>query len=155
MVKNLPANAGDARDMGLIPGLGRSPGVGNGNPLWYSCQDRGAWQSTGHGVAKSWMQLSTYTHRFWERWKNLLNIFLLSTQLATLSCLKSSLSVVSVPLPPEISLAFSGYSSASFGHISLYSYFQILILQILRSPESGTPPFSLKLCPPLKCHLNV
>ena len=36
-VKNLPANAGDARDGGLIPGLGRSPGVGNGNSLLYSC----------------------------------------------------------------------------------------------------------------------
>ena len=37
MVKNLPANAGDIRDVGSIPGLGRSPGEGNGNPLWYSC----------------------------------------------------------------------------------------------------------------------
>ena len=37
MVKNPPANEGDARDVGLIPGLGRSPGVGNGNPLQYSC----------------------------------------------------------------------------------------------------------------------
>ena len=45
MVKNLPANAGDARDMGSIPGSGKSPGVGNGNPLQYSClenpMDRG------------------------------------------------------------------------------------------------------------------
>jgi len=37
VVKNPPANEGDARDVGLIPGLGRSPGVGNGNPLQYSC----------------------------------------------------------------------------------------------------------------------
>ena len=37
VVKNLPANAGDAKDMGSIPGLGRSPGEGNGNPLQYSC----------------------------------------------------------------------------------------------------------------------
>ena len=47
MVKNLPANAGDIGDVGLIPGLGRSPAEGNGNPLWYSClenfMDRGAW----------------------------------------------------------------------------------------------------------------
>ena len=46
-VKNLPANAGDAKDEGLIPGLGRFPGVGNGNPLQYSCldnpMDREAW----------------------------------------------------------------------------------------------------------------
>ena len=47
VVKNLPANAGDIRDMGSIPGLGRYPGVGHGNPLQYSClgnpMDRGAW----------------------------------------------------------------------------------------------------------------
>ena len=54
MVKNPSANAGD---MSLIPGLGRSPGEGNGNPLQYSClenpMDRGAWWSTVHGVGKS------------------------------------------------------------------------------------------------------
>ena len=65
MVKNLPANAGDARDAGSIPGLGRSPGVGNGNRLQYSCQensmDRGAWWATVHGVAKSQTRLSTHT----------------------------------------------------------------------------------------------
>ena len=58
MVKNRPANAGDTRDVGLIPGLGKSPGVGNGDPLRYSClespMDRGAWWATVHGVAKSW-----------------------------------------------------------------------------------------------------
>ena len=47
VVKNLPANAGDIRDMGSIPGLGRSPGEGHGNPLPYSClenpMDRGTW----------------------------------------------------------------------------------------------------------------
>ena len=57
MVKNLPANAGDVRDMGLIPRLGRSPGMGNGNLLQYSClenpMDRGAWQATVPGVTKS------------------------------------------------------------------------------------------------------
>ena len=54
MVKDLPANA---RDSGLIPELGRSPGGGSGNPLQYSCQenpmDRGAWWAIVHGVAKS------------------------------------------------------------------------------------------------------
>ena len=53
VVKNLPAIAGD---MGLIPGSGRSPGEGNGNPLHYSCLgnliDRGAWKAIVHGVAK-------------------------------------------------------------------------------------------------------
>ena len=62
VVKNPPANAGDTRDAGSIPGLGRPPGGGNGNPLQYSClknpMDRGAWQATVHGVAKSWTQLS-------------------------------------------------------------------------------------------------
>ena len=57
MVKNMPANAGDVRDMGLIPRLGRSPGMGNGNLLQYSClenpMDRGAWQATVPGVTKS------------------------------------------------------------------------------------------------------
>ena len=58
VVKNLPASDGDARDVGLIPGLGRSPGGGNGNPLQCSClensMDRGAWHSIVHGVANSW-----------------------------------------------------------------------------------------------------
>ena len=57
MDKNLPANAGDGADKGSVPGLGRSPGEGNGNPLQYSClenpMDRGAWQATVHRVAKS------------------------------------------------------------------------------------------------------
>ena len=52
VVKNLPANVGDIRDAGSIPGLGRSPGVGYGNPLQYSCLknpiDRGAWQIGSH-----------------------------------------------------------------------------------------------------------
>ena len=60
-VKNPPANAGD---VDLIPGLGRCPRVGNGNSLQYSClknpMDRGAWQTTVHGVAKSQTWLSTH-----------------------------------------------------------------------------------------------
>ena len=61
LVKNPPVNAGD---MGLIPESGRCPSEGNGNPLQYSClgnpMDRGAWQVTVHGIAKSWTRLSTY-----------------------------------------------------------------------------------------------
>ena len=57
MVKNLPANAGDIRDTGVILGLGRSPGRGHGNPLHYSYlekpKDRGAWWATVYGVTKS------------------------------------------------------------------------------------------------------
>ena len=55
-VKNPPASAGEARDLGLIPGWGRCPGVGNGNPLQYSClgnpMGRGAWLTKVHQVAK-------------------------------------------------------------------------------------------------------
>ena len=63
MVKNLPASAGDARDLGLIPGLGICPGEWNGNPLQHSCPenstDRRAWQAIVHEAAKSWTHLST------------------------------------------------------------------------------------------------
>ena len=57
VVKNRRANAGDLRDMGWIPGSGRFPGEGNGNPLQYSClgnlMDRGPWQATVYRVTKS------------------------------------------------------------------------------------------------------
>ena len=65
MVKNSPANVGD---VGLIPGWGRSPGEGNGNPLQYSClenpMNRGAWWATVHRVAKNqtWLSARAYTH---------------------------------------------------------------------------------------------
>ena len=62
VLKNLPVNAGDTRDTGLIPGSGRSPGEGNGYPLQYSClensTDRGAWWATVHETAKGQTQLS-------------------------------------------------------------------------------------------------
>ena len=57
VVKNLPADAGDVRDVSSIPGSGRSPGGGHGNPLQYSClekpMDRGAWWATAYRVAQS------------------------------------------------------------------------------------------------------
>ena len=63
VVKNPPANAGDIRDSDSIPGLGRSPGGGNGNLLQYSCLenplDRGAWKAIFHGVAKVRHNLET------------------------------------------------------------------------------------------------
>ena len=59
--KKLPANEGDVRDTGLIPGSGRSPGGGHGNPVQYFClknpMDRGAWQAMGHRVTKSQTRL--------------------------------------------------------------------------------------------------
>ena len=62
MIRNLLANSGDAGDVGLIPGLGRSPGEENGKPLQYSflenLMDGGAWQATVHRVAKSRTHLS-------------------------------------------------------------------------------------------------
>ena len=62
MVKVSAYNAGH---LGSIPGLGRSPGEGNGNPLQYSClenpMERGAWQATVHGVAKSQTRLNDFT----------------------------------------------------------------------------------------------
>ena len=85
MVKNLPANAGDAGGLCSVPGSGRSPGVGNSNPLQDSClensMDRGVWRATVHGVKKSKTRLRnwacvrartckhththTHTHTFW------------------------------------------------------------------------------------------
>ena len=60
------ASACNAADLGSIPGLKRSPGGGNGNPLQYSClenpMDRGAWRAIVHRVTKSWTQLSDFTH---------------------------------------------------------------------------------------------
>ena len=80
-VKHLPAVQETLGDMGSIPGSGRSPGGGHGNPLQYSClenlMDRGAWQATVHGVAKKRTQLSnsarTHTHviklKIWMNFK--------------------------------------------------------------------------------------
>ena len=62
VLKNMPANVGDIRDAGSIPGLGRSPAGGDGNLFEYSClenpKDRGVWRATVHGVTKSRTQLS-------------------------------------------------------------------------------------------------
>ena len=72
VVKNPHANVGYARAMLSIPGLGRSPGEGTGNPLQYPCLEnsmgRGAWHATVHGVAKSRTQLSMHTHTYIQSW---------------------------------------------------------------------------------------
>ena len=66
VVKNLPANAGDIREVDLILGSGRSPAEGNGNPLQYSClenpMDTGTWEVTVHGVTES--DMTEHTHRW-------------------------------------------------------------------------------------------
>ena len=71
MLKNPPANAGDSRDVGLIPGSERSPGVGNANPLQYSClgnlKDRGSWWATVYRIAKSWTCLKLSTELKWSQ----------------------------------------------------------------------------------------
>ena len=65
MVQTVKASAYNSGDLGSIPGLGRSPGEGNGNPFQSSClensMDGGAWQATAHGVAKSQTRLSDFT----------------------------------------------------------------------------------------------
>ena len=72
MVRNIPANTGDAGDAGSIPGLGGSSGGENGNPLQYSClenpMDRRASEATVYEVAKSWTQLSMHTHKVKAEW---------------------------------------------------------------------------------------
>ena len=72
MVKNPSTNAGDVRDVGLIPGSGSSPGGGHGNPLQYSCLgnpiDKGAWWATIHGLAKRWTGLKHLDVHAWGKW---------------------------------------------------------------------------------------
>jgi len=75
VIKNPPANAGDAKDKGSIPGSGSSPGGGHGNPVQYSClenpMDREAWRATVHKVEKSWTglkKLGTTMQEMEETW---------------------------------------------------------------------------------------
>ena len=67
MVKNPPANEADIRNSGSIPGLGRSSGEGNGNPIQHFClgnpMDSETWQATAHSVAKSHTNLSDRMHK--------------------------------------------------------------------------------------------
>jgi len=66
----MPANAEDVKDAGLIPGFGRSPAGGHGNPLQYSClenlMDRRAWWATAHRVTESWTRLNRLSMQEWE-----------------------------------------------------------------------------------------
>ena len=75
VVQNPPAKAGDIRDMGSVPGLGRFPGGGHGNPLQYSClenpMDRGAWQATVRKVAKSQTRLKRLSRHTCNAFRNI------------------------------------------------------------------------------------
>ena len=99
VVKNPPANAWGVSDVGSIPGLGRFPGGGNGNPLQYSClenpMDREAWWATVHGAAKSQAQLSNLAHSTYTHFFIGLFVFLL---LSRMSCLHTlQMNYLSVP----------------------------------------------------------
>ena len=77
------ASACTVGDLGLIPGLGRSPGEGNGNPLQYSCLENpmegGAWQATVHGVAKSRTELNNFTFTF-SHLQSINNVVIVSSE---------------------------------------------------------------------------
>ena len=117
LVKNPPANAGDPRDMGLIPGSGRSPGEGNGNLLQYSflenSMDRGAWWTTVHGVAKSRTRLSTYSHLACR-------CFSLVTWPSSYQCLHISFLLVCLPLYPNVPFSYN-ISDTALGSTLLIS----------------------------------
>ena len=75
VIKNLPANSGDKGDTGSVPGWGRSPGGGHGNPFRYSClenlMDRGAWRATVHRVTRSWTRLKRLSTQHTQHQKEL------------------------------------------------------------------------------------
>ena len=83
VVKSSPANAGDIRDVGLVPELGRSPGGGPGNLLQYSClenpMDRGAWQAIVHGVTKNWTWLKQPCQHVYKGHNNVFRFCTLKT----------------------------------------------------------------------------
>ena len=98
MVKNLPADAGDIKDLSSIPELERSPGGGYGNPLLYSClenpMDRGTWQATAHRHAKSqatYHDLARYIDKFFFRFFSIIGYYKI---LYIVICSRSSLSIL-------------------------------------------------------------
>ena len=133
-VKNPPANAGDIRDMGSIPGLERSPEGGQSNPLQCSClenpMDRGAWQAAVHRVAKSQTllkQLSTYTRTclvYDANKRYLIDVQILAprpgSSLDFPQCLgpQRSLSLCSSALPCSRDQRFPSFISSLFSAVS-------------------------------------
>ena len=109
VVKNLPANAGDIRDAGSIPELGRSPGEGNGYPLQYSClenpMDRGAWWATVYRVSQSHTRLkrlSTHTgHRLRVKCHKTALVFSCKQRVLRFPTFLSNLATNQIPLTPS------------------------------------------------------
>ena len=125
VVKSLAASAGDKRDMGSIPGSGRSSGEGNGNPLQYSClenpRDRKAWWASVHGIANSWTRVKCSIH-----------IQFTCCDLAAAMKWNSESKFCSLTLYPNVALYFilSFYSYSVSGYhkntLSKWAYFKIM-----------------------------
>ena len=102
VVKNLPTDTGDTREVGSIHGSGRSPGRGHGNPVQYSCLEnsmgRRVWWVTVYGVTKSWTRLSTQVHRAVTRSESyfLNTLYILFWKLKTVTCNLCSLTRVHI-----------------------------------------------------------
>ena len=105
VVKNPPTNAGDSRDMDLIPGLGRSPERGNGTPLQYSClenpTDRGAWQATVHEVTER------VRHDLLTKQQQ--KMFMVKWQTRTASCSPRRSNINSAPQPVSLKQVLDSY----------------------------------------------
>ena len=128
VVKNPPANAGEAREAVSIPGSGRSPGGGNGNSLQYSClgnpMDRGVWRATVHRVAKSWTQLSMHGEDTQGDAKTLHSglrtyLFLLSPSQLQVS-VDPLLNLICQPHSEDLILILPDYSNSSAGFVFFF-----------------------------------
>jgi len=133
VVKNLPANAGDVRDKGSIPGLGRSPGEGNGYPLQYCClenpMDRGAWRATVYRVAQSHTrlkQLSTHTrHRLRVKYHKTALLFSCKQRVLSFPTFLSNLATDQSPLTPSSHSIICYNSSRNSGrHLTIAGLLQ-------------------------------
>ena len=133
VVKNLPANAADVRDKGSIPGLGRSPGEGNGYPLQYCClenpMDRGAWRATVYRVAQSHMQLkrlSTHTcHRLRLKCHKTALLFSCKQRVLSFPTFLSNLATNQSPLTPSSHSIICCNSSRNSGrHLTIAGLLQ-------------------------------
>ena len=120
MVKNMPASARDARDVGSVLRLGRSPGEGNGNLLQYSflenSMDRGAWRAKVHGVLKSWTQL-----RDWVQ----CSLTVSSSATLFSSCLQSFPESGYFPMSQLFSSSLSIWASATVLPMNIQGWFPL------------------------------